>query len=321
MTLRYAASLTAAIFIATSGWFATATRAEAQTFENPTIGEKGYHVGTYGDGAYWVTEGGTNSMFVVSDEGVIVVDAPPSFAQKLPAAIAEVTDKPVTHFIYSHYHKDHTGGAGVFGGDVTYIGHSLTAKELQRVGDPNRPVPSVTFDDKYSLKVGNQEIELAYGGLNHTPGNTLIYLPSQQVLMLVDIIYPAVVPFARLGIAAHVPGYYDVIETALEYDFKFFQGGHLARPGTREEFELSRQYVLDLRNSAYAALAITTPPVQFFLPNNPIKDPYHAFAAFFDAASAACTEIVNQKWAGRLKGIGSFTQSHCWTAILEANVD
>ena len=87
--------------------------AEEMKFEDPVIGASGYYVGSYGDGAYWVSDGLANSMFVVSDEGVIVVDAPPSYAQSLPAAIAEVTDQPITHFIYSHYHKDHTG-AGQF---------------------------------------------------------------------------------------------------------------------------------------------------------------------------------------------------------------
>lgn len=49
-----------------------------KTFEEPVIGAKGYHLGSYGGGAYWITDGRTNSMFIVTDEGVIVIDAPPS---------------------------------------------------------------------------------------------------------------------------------------------------------------------------------------------------------------------------------------------------
>lgn len=48
----------------------------AETFEVPQIGAKGYHLGDYGDGAYWVTDGLYNSLFLVSTEGVIVIDAP-----------------------------------------------------------------------------------------------------------------------------------------------------------------------------------------------------------------------------------------------------
>lgn len=301
--------------------FSWQANAEEMKFEDPVIGAAGYHVGSYGDGAYWVSDGLTNSMFVVSDEGVIIVDAPPSYAESIPAAVAAVTDQPITHFVYSHYHKDHTGGAAVFGEEVTYIGHSETVAQLTRIGDANRPVPTISFDDKFSLEVGNQTIELAYDGLNHTPGNIIAYLPEQKVLMLVDVVYPAVVPFARLGIAAHVPGYYGIIETARNYDFVAFQGGHLGRPGSREEFEVAREYVLDLRNSAFAALRTTQPPLPFILPDNPIADPYYAMSSYFDAASANCAEIVEQKWATRLEGTRSFAQGHCWTAILETVVE
>ncbi len=36
-------------------------------------------------------------MFMVYENGVVVVDAPPPFAQHIPKAIAEVTNKSITH--------------------------------------------------------------------------------------------------------------------------------------------------------------------------------------------------------------------------------
>jgi len=138
--------------------------AAEQPIEDPVIGQKGYHVGSYGGGAYWVTDGIYNSMFVVSEEGVIVVDAPPSYAEKLPAAIREVTDQPVKYFVYSHHHKDHTGGSAIFGDDVIRVGHQLTALELLRKNDPNRPIPTVTFSDSHTLELGDQRVELTYHG-------------------------------------------------------------------------------------------------------------------------------------------------------------
>ena len=47
--------------------------AAEQTIKDPVIGSKGYYVGSYGGGAYWVTDGLWNSMFVVSDKGSILV--------------------------------------------------------------------------------------------------------------------------------------------------------------------------------------------------------------------------------------------------------
>src|SRR4029078_11672017 len=78
----------------------------------PIPPDKGYSVKEISDGLYWVTEGAYVSMFLTTGKGVIVVDAPPSFGDKMLKAIAEVTKEPITYVIYSHSHADHIGGAG-----------------------------------------------------------------------------------------------------------------------------------------------------------------------------------------------------------------
>jgi glyoxylase-like metal-dependent hydrolase (beta-lactamase superfamily II) len=65
-------------------------------------------------GVYVVSAGGSNSMFLVTQEGVVVVDAPPAIGDKIFAAVSNVTDRPITHLIYSHAHKDHIGAANIF---------------------------------------------------------------------------------------------------------------------------------------------------------------------------------------------------------------
>ncbi len=169
---------------------------------------KGYFVGEIRDGLYWVTDGSYQIMFLTTGEGVIVVDAPPSIGKNILKAIAEVTDKPITHVIYSHAHADHIGAAGMYPRNATYIAHKETAALLAGINDPNRfypygaflggaavPQPTVTFSDNYTLKVGNQILELEYKGVNHDPGNIFIYAPRQKVLMLVDVVFPGWVPF------------------------------------------------------------------------------------------------------------------------------
>ena len=43
-------------------------------------------------GVYVVSAGGYNSMFLVTQEGVVVVDAPPAIGDKIFAAVSNVTD-------------------------------------------------------------------------------------------------------------------------------------------------------------------------------------------------------------------------------------
>ena len=89
--------------------------------------DKGYLVEDLGDGLYWVTEGAYQVMFLTTGEGVNAVDAPPSIGDRYLKAIAEVTDEPVTHVIYSHSHADHIAAAGMFPADAVYIAHEDTA--------------------------------------------------------------------------------------------------------------------------------------------------------------------------------------------------
>ena len=54
--------------------------------------EKGYDLNEMGGGAYVVSSTGYNSMFLVTGDGVIVVDAPPNIGDNLIDAISEVTN-------------------------------------------------------------------------------------------------------------------------------------------------------------------------------------------------------------------------------------
>src|SRR5215471_4937062 len=52
--------------------------------------EKGYRLQDFGGGLYMITDNAYQSMFLVYDRGVVVMDAPPSYAPKIRQAIKEV---------------------------------------------------------------------------------------------------------------------------------------------------------------------------------------------------------------------------------------
>ena len=231
-------------------------------------------------GLYGVTDGSYNTMFLVTDEGVVAIDAPPSIGANYLKAIAEVTNKPIKYVIYSHSHLDHIGAAAsIFPENATYIAHEKVAEELQRahqelssaaaVGNNNTqfppmqlpafnvsqlpPIPTETFAQNYTLQVGNHTLELSYHGNNHEEGNIFIYAPAQKTLMLVDIIFPGWVPFPHLALAEDVFGYIKAHDTALDYDFDTFVGGHLTRLGTRDDVQIQREFITDLINASIEA--------------------------------------------------------------------
>lgn len=281
--------------------------------------QKGYYVEEVSDGLYWVTDGTFMSMFLTTGEGVIVVDSPTSLGDKLLKAIAEVTDEPITHFIYSHAHVDHTGGAGSLPGTVTYIAHAETAKLLTRAQDTRRPVPSVTFEDAYTLTVGTQTLELAYKSPNHEPGNIYIYAPKQKTLMMIDIIWPGWVPFTQLGYAEDVPGFIQAHDDILAYDFDVLIAGHLSRPGTRQDVETQKAYITDLQKNALAALQT----VDFFAAAEQVgyENAWLLTDTYFDALVQSCTEQTEAQWVGKLAGADVWSEDNCLAMIMRLRID
>jgi glyoxylase-like metal-dependent hydrolase (beta-lactamase superfamily II) len=72
-----------------------------------------------------------NTMFVISDEGVVVFDGGgmPAMAEQIIAKVRSLTDKPVTHVVISHWHGDHNFGVYRFAEeypDVQFVAHEFT---------------------------------------------------------------------------------------------------------------------------------------------------------------------------------------------------
>ena len=64
---------------------------------------------------YMITNGAYESVFVTTGRGVVLFDAPPSFAQHIVQAVAETTSEPIVQLVYSHIHVDYIGGAASSG--------------------------------------------------------------------------------------------------------------------------------------------------------------------------------------------------------------
>lgn len=316
-------ALTVTLMMAPSATAQDFAPVPAAAFDADVDLSSGYHVAEIGDGLYWVADGTYLTMFLVTGEGVIAVDAPPSMGENILAAIASVTDEPVTHVVYSHTHIDHIGAAGVYPDDATVIAHEATAAHLEAKADPNRPVPTVTFSDSYTLEVGSQTLELSYQGVNHEPGNIFIYAPAQKVLMVVDIVFPGWTPFPDLALAEDVDGFLAAHDQILDFDFDTYIGGHLTRLGTREDVEIQQAYFQDIVQAAGAANAAMDPGAAFgeAQARGGANNPWAFVKILFDGVAQQCADEVVPKWQDRLGGVDVFTFDHCWQISEHQRID
>lgn len=172
--------------------------ASALPTKEPMGGEPfGHSVKEIGNGLYvfrwWVYR----NMFLVTDEGVIVTDPMnPKAAKLLLGEIRKITDKPIKYVVYSHNHHDHISGGKIFKDQgAKIIAHKNVAKELSDHPSYATPLPDITFEGEYSVKLGNRKLELKYFGPNHGDSLIVMRLPKEKVLFIVDIVTPRRVAF------------------------------------------------------------------------------------------------------------------------------
>jgi glyoxylase-like metal-dependent hydrolase (beta-lactamase superfamily II) len=289
----------------------------------PALNADGYFVGPITDTLYWVTDSFYQAMFLTTRDGVVLIDAPPTIGRNLLRAIEAMTSAnrmpgTVTHLVYSHSHADHIGASALFGADVIRIGQKENLRLLRRDNDPNRPAPTVTFEDRYVLEVGGELLELAYHGPNVTPDNIFIHAPAHQTLMVVDVLFPGWVPFKSLAIAQDIPGWIRAQDVAMSYPWTTLVGGHLGRLGTRADGLTQIQYIADLQASTRAAIASVdpTPYFQQYSPNA-----WAIFKAYLDAVSTQAAGPVTAKYTGVLAAADVYTFLNAAAVLDSLRVD
>jgi len=166
------------------------------------------------EGVYHAVGTGTlavvgNSSFIVNDDDVIVVDdhVSPAAAWVLLEEIKEVTNKPVTTVINTHFHFDHAHGNQIFDQHVVEDlkkrlateSDATTQASLERqisVAENNRAAqaelkptpPNVTLTDRMTLYRGSREIQIRHLGRGHTAGDVVVFLPREKVVMTGDFL-------------------------------------------------------------------------------------------------------------------------------------
>jgi glyoxylase-like metal-dependent hydrolase (beta-lactamase superfamily II) len=232
-------------------------------------------VGDTGKGS----EGRPNAGFVVTDSGVVVIDAlaSPRQGEHLLRAIRSVTAQPVKWVVLTHHHPDHHFGTAVFrrlGARV--IAHpdrrtlaseggedALTADWVRVVGldamrgfefadTPDRPV--VGSD---TLRLGGRTLVISHPGAGHSAGDIIVWLPSERVLFAGDLLIED-------GVTMVVDGSSRALLRALaaleELDPRFLVPGHGAIP--RRPLELvatTRAYIAELRRAMRSAVESGVP--------------------------------------------------------------
>ena len=194
------------------------------------------------------------TMFVVSDEGVIVADpVNPDLAKAMMGEIRSITTKPIRYVIYSHNHWDHISGGQVFKDAGAAVISHVEAKEAIRA-NPNVVMPDRFWaGDRFDIELGNKTVQLHYFGANHGKGMTAMLLPEEKVLFTADLVVPKRVGFMFM------PDFspQNWIRTLKEMEKLPFQTvlfAHDHPVGTKQDVVVQREYLEDLTKAVGTAL-------------------------------------------------------------------
>ena len=198
----------------------------------------------------------TVSMFVVTDDGVLVADGQgsPEETRRLVETIAGITTQPITDVVVCSDHGDHTAGNAEFPADARFHAHPTSQAVLQVVADnPIRPddappvvVPTHLVETATTLTLGGREIRLLFLGRAHTGGDLVVHLPAEKVLFMSEAYLHRVFPAMR---SAYPSEWVAMIEAAQAMDVDIYVPGHgfVDSPAVlEEELETYRQAVVQV---------------------------------------------------------------------------
>jgi len=219
---------------------------------------------------------GNNATFglVVTGDGAVLIDSGGTHpgAREIDRLIKTVTAQPVVWVINTGGQDHRWLGNGYFKNQGAQIIASEAAMNDQKARTQDQlimlgnlvgekavkatdPVyADKTFTDYFELELGRTIFELHYSGQAHTPGDSYVWLPQQQVMFTGDIVY--VERMLGVGSQSNSKSWLEVFQTMAAYKPRHLVPGHgqatdlsRARRDTYDYLVFLRKSVSDFTDS------------------------------------------------------------------------
>lgn len=157
-----------------------------------------------------------NTAFVITEEGVVVIDTGPSlrYGKEMRAVISSMTDQPIKYVFNTHHHPDHFLGNQAFADigvmslaysqeQIKLHGDAFAENMYRLVGDWMRStevsVPSIVIESDRMQLGGHRFQLLSYTG--HSGADLVIFDQTTGVVFASDMVF-----YQRALTTPHTPG-------------------------------------------------------------------------------------------------------------------
>lgn len=195
---------------------------------------------------YRFQNNGHYALVTVTEAGVVVVDPINADAAGwLKDNLSQITDKPITHLIYSHSHGDHASGGAVFEAN-TVVAHENAPEAIDGV------TPTLRVGETHEMTVGSKTFELTYLGEGHGVDMLAVIVRPENVGFITDVAAPKRLPFRTLP-SSSVDAWIEQVHKVDTLDFEIFAPAH-GNVGVRSDVGDVIIYMETLRAEVLAGL-------------------------------------------------------------------
>lgn len=199
----------------------------------------------------FIGPGGTIGWLATPD-GTLVIDSQfPATARTCLTGLRQRSRSSVEVLINTHHHADHTAGNSVFRPIAKQIVQHQQCAMLHRMAiqgpDADQGFADATFEDSWSIAIGDERISAAYYGPAHTRGDVIIAFQNANVVHMGDLVFNRIPPFVDRPGGASIRNWIRVLDdVAKEYagaTFIFGHGRNNAVTGTTDDVVHFRDYL------------------------------------------------------------------------------
>ena len=138
------------------------------------------------EGLYAFRTDKVRSFFMIGDDGVLVVDPiSADVAVTLRGEISELTDKPVTHVVYSHSLNQRAPGGKIYKDEgASFVAHEQCEAHFKETPNPDVIMPDEVFSETHSVSLGGRSLDLYDLGPHYDCSIVMITRPDNYLFVV-----------------------------------------------------------------------------------------------------------------------------------------